>query len=84
MTDIAAVADLGRHDFGSTELKRFAEPLHRRLGRLPMKLTVQTNEATYDYAARSCNDGLATQRFDLGKGLRATWYNLTLTDPAFV
>lgn len=79
-TDIAAVADLGRHDFGSAELKRLPNLYIGGAADSPMKLTVQTNEAAYDYAARSCNGGLAMQRFDTGKGLRATWYNLTLTN----
>jgi len=79
-TDIAAVADLGRHDFGSAELKRLPNLYIGGAADSPMKLTVQTNEASYDYAARSCNGGLAMQRFDTGKGLRATWYNLTLTN----
>lgn len=79
-TDIAATADLGRHSLGSDQLKRLPNLYIGGSADSPMKLTVQTNEASYDYTARNCNDGIAMQRFDTGKGLRATWYNLSLTN----
>ena len=33
---------------------------------------------TYSYEARASDEDLKTQRFDLGKGLRANWYNFIL------
>jgi hypothetical protein len=36
------------------------------------------DETEWDYEARSCSDSLKIHRFDIGRGLRANWFNLSL------
>lgn len=46
-----------------------------------MTLRVQTpGDVDYWYDARSGSDALQQQRIDPGKGLRANWYELTLSN----
>jgi hypothetical protein len=48
-------------------------------------LKVESDGKTYFYAVRDSTEGMKTHRFELGRGLRSTFYGLTLISegPAF-
>ena len=68
--------DFGKVNLGNDQLKHLPNAyLGVESGDL-MQLTV---DDTYTYSARASNEALKTQRIDVGKGLRATWFNLVLS-----
>lgn len=76
---VDAEIGFGRKNFGSEQLKRLPYAYIGGEFEEPMLLEVGTPEQNiYEYEARAANDGLTMQRFDLGRGLRATWFDLTM------
>lgn len=79
---IQAMIDLGALNFGTLELKRV---LHAYLGvvsetHMLVKLIVDGQE--YLYSARKQSDNLRTQRVDLGRGLKASYFSLQVYNQA--
>lgn len=78
--DIDAVADFGLLDFGTQERKLLLNLYLGAISDERMILTVSVGENSYKYEARRCDDSLEIQRFDTGRGLRATWFGLALSN----
>lgn len=78
---VAASAGLGKESFGTEAEKALPAAYLGYASASPLSLTVGTPDgATYDYPARSCSENLDVHRVDPGRGLRANWYDLTLTN----
>lgn len=78
-TDIAASIHLGKHDFGTENLKRMPAVYVGASCGEPVVLTVVLPDGTeHDYSARSASETLEIQRIDPGKGLLDNWYGLKL------
>lgn len=68
--------DFGQVDLGNAQLKHLPNAYLGVESSDVMQLIVND---TYTYPARSFDEALKTQRIDVGKGLRATWFGLKLT-----
>lgn len=79
---IAASIDLGKQDFGSPALKRTPAAYVGASSTGLLALTVEVEGAEYTYPSRAASALLQQQRFDLGRGLRANWFGLTLSNTA--
>lgn len=73
------VVDIGKLDFGSQQLKHVSNAYVGAASEDKVSLVVGVEGSEYTYAARSSSAELQQQRFDTGKGLRANWFNMTLT-----
>lgn len=78
---VDATISLGKLNFGSDKLK-FVPYMYLGVdAEYPMALTVNTpGKPEYTYAARAADADLKTQRIDIGKGLRATWFDMVITN----
>jgi len=71
--------DLGKHDFGSENLKSLPACYIGVSSETPMELRVSTaDDETYEYLARSYGTDTRIQRVDPGRGLRSNWYGLSI------
>lgn len=77
-TPIKASVGLGMHDFGTSALKRIANCYIGVASSGTMFLKVIANGEEYLYAARSDDPYMATQRVDIGKGIRANYMTFEL------
>lgn len=76
---VAAMAALGKNDFGSENEKRMPAIYLGCTGETPLELGITTPDAEdYRYAARSNGEILDIHRVDPGKGLKANWFDLTI------
>lgn len=75
--------DFGKLDFGNDQEKRLPNAyLGVECGE-PLQLTVTADGrygGEYTYPARGFDENLNVQRIDVGKGLRANWFNLSLSN----
>ena len=71
--------DFGRINFGTEGIKRLPAVYvgAESLAKLVLSIGLP-DETEWDYEARSCSDSLKIHRFDIGRGLRANWFNLSL------
>lgn len=72
--------DLGKENFGTEQLTHLPAVYFGVNAETPMQLRVQTPEHDFTYSARSADPVNKIQRVDPGKGLRANWYNLTVSN----
>lgn len=80
-SDIASTIGLGRLNFQTEELKHLIACYVGVASPEKMAVTVTLpDEREYTYATRSSDAALKMQRFDLGRGLRANWFGLTLSN----
>ena len=77
---VGAFVDLGKENFGVENFKHLPAVYVGVDSLTPMELTVSVPEGTYTYDARSSSENNRMQRFDPGKGLRANWYNLQVSN----
>ena len=77
---VSATVNLGKENFGVENFKHLPAVYLGVDAETPMELRVQTPEHDYVYAARSADPTTKIQRVDPGKGLRAGWYNLTVSN----
>jgi len=79
---VNASVSLGKEDFGTEAKKALPAVYLGAQSETPMLVTVSTpKQGSYDYTARSCNgDALELHRVDPGKGLSATWYDLSIAN----
>ena len=70
------LVDFGQVDLGDAQLKHLPNAYLGVESSDVMQLVVNDD---YTYPARSFNEALKTQRIDVGKGLRGTWFGLKLT-----
>jgi len=76
---VDAHVDLGKEDFGVENLIRVPACYLGVSSDAPMELRVSTpDDSDYRYDARSCAEDMRIQRVDLGRGLRANWYELSV------
>lgn len=80
--DITARIDLGTHDFATSALKRMPAAYAGIASHAPATLTVQTRQGEFKYQQRAHHPRLQTQRFDIGRGLRDTHFDLAIEAPA--
>lgn len=71
-------AGQGRIGFGSNALKMMPNAYASIASANPTELVVSGEAGEYVYESRSSSEHLKTQRYDLGKGLRENYYDLTL------
>lgn len=79
---VNASVSLGKEDFG-TEAKKALPAVYLGVqSEAPMLLNVSSpKQGSYSYSARSYNaDALELHRVDPGKGLSATWYDLSIAN----
>lgn len=81
--DIRASLHFGRHDFGSSSHKRVPHAYAGVSASGALVLRVQVDGgAAYTYTARATAASQKTQRFDLGKGLKGSFYAFELYNVA--
>ncbi len=80
--DVEWTVDFGKQDFGTEQLKHLPAVYAGVACAEKLSLRVQTQRDDYTYLARSASEDLMEQRFDPGKGLRANWFNLSLSGSA--
>jgi len=80
--DVEWTVDFGKQDFGTEQLKHLPAVYAGAACAEKLSLRVQTQSDDYTYLARSASTELMEQRFDPGKGLRANWFNLSLSGSA--
>lgn len=76
---ISAEVNFGNMNFSRSELKHLPNVYvgtKATDGRLFLK--VETAQGEFTYEARRTDEEMATQRFDLGRGLRDNWFEFTL------
>ena len=78
--DVPWSVGFGKQDFGAENLKHLPAVYLGINSDEPVTLTVGLPDGTtYDYDARSSSTDMQIQRVDPGKGLRANWFDLTLS-----
>lgn len=78
---IAAWVDLGQRNFGSMLLKGISNAYLTASSDAKLTVRVTTPEGlAYTYQARRAGTAMQAQRVDFGRGLRATYLNLELTN----
>jgi len=75
---IKALADLGRSNFGVTERKSVPDVYIGVSSTAKMVLKVISDGGTYYYEAQGNSTDMQNQRFILGKGLRAAYWQLVV------
>ena len=79
--EVDVVIDFGKINFGVEEFKRLPNAYLGVEAEQPMQLTVTLPDGkSYSYLSRSSSGDLRMQRVDVGKGLRANWFNLSLAN----
>ena len=77
-TPIPAAVNFGNSDFGTSKEKALQNCYIGVASNGAAVLKVVANGTTYYYTARNSSTTLETQRLDLGRGLRANYYELEL------
>lgn len=80
--DVSYSIDLGKENFGVDERKRLPAVYFAGTSGQHFNLKVDTSNRSYAYPTRSFSDDLQMQRCDPGKGLSASWYNLSIVGDA--
>ena len=77
---IHAAVGFGKQKFGTSKQKHVASVYVgvASTGKMVVKVTEGDSGRTFFYAARSVNPNLQQQRIDLGRGLRANWFEFEL------
>ncbi|MEZ2293934.1 hypothetical protein [Variovorax sp. RCC_210] len=75
---IAAHVHFGKRDLGNAQRKTVAECYVGMAGEDKLILRVTAEGRTFDYRTRSHSDVLQQQRVDIGKGLKANYFELEL------
>lgn len=77
-TNIEAVVGFGKLDFGEEAIKHIPTAYVGAKSDDKLLLRVES----YQYRARAFDDAMKRQRFDLGKGLRAAYFDIELYNTA--
>ena len=78
-TGVDASIDLGRKNFGGMEKKHETCFYLDVESAEPLTATVTTGSGeSYDYDSRNTRDGKDIQRVDLGRGMRESWFGVSL------
>lgn len=76
--EIEASIQTGKQDFKTQSEKRLNTVYVGASSPEKMALTINSMGVEYDYNTRSYSEELNQQRFDVGKGLRANWFDFTV------
>lgn len=76
--DVAWTIDFGKENFGVGERKFMPAVYLSCTSDTPLDLQVTTPKQSLTYPARSCSDVLQDHRVDVGRGLSANWFGLSL------
>jgi len=80
---VSATVSFGKHDFGSEMRKTMPAVYLGAKSGAALNMRIKTPEGMdYTYQARSFSTDLQLHRVDPGKGLRANWFDLELTNTA--
>lgn len=79
---VRASLNLGRINMGTLAKKQVPNFYLGCNSEGPMALVVTTDQGTFTYSAKNFTPNMATQRFDLGKGLRGNYYELEIFNQA--
>uniref|UniRef100_UPI002586E775 hypothetical protein n=1 Tax=Comamonas sp. TaxID=34028 RepID=UPI002586E775 len=80
--ECVASVDLGTKDFGNSEMKSLSAAYAGIASAAQAVLTVQTRQGAFQYRQRASHPRLQQQRFDVGRGMRDTHYDLSIQAPA--
>lgn len=69
-----ATVTFAKQDFGTSRFKHCPYAYAGVSAEGPLYLDVSTSSATYTYTIRDFDAELQQQRFDLGRGMRSSWY----------
>lgn len=75
---VQAAVDYGHRSFGTTEFKRLDTVYAHASSVERLHLAVEAGGKRVVYAARSSGSDMSPRRFDIGKGLTAGYFNLTV------
>lgn len=76
---VDAVVGFGKEDFSAENEKRIPFAYLGCTSDEPLELGVTTPDGDeFRYEARSCGDRMDIHRVDIGKGLRANWFDMTI------
>ena len=75
---ISAMVSFGKTDFGTTALKRVSNAYIGASSTGKLYLRTIVDGAEYTYVARDSDESMQIQRIDLGKGLRANWFEFEM------
>lgn len=81
-TAITASINMGRQNFGSLSMKKMPNLYVGVSSTGLMILKVTTPQGAYFYTAKNSSSDMKVQRVDVGKGLRAAYYQLELFNQA--
>lgn len=76
--EIEASIQTGKQDFKTQSEKRLQTIYVGASSHEKLELTINSMGVEYDYNTRSYSEELNQQRFDVGKGLRANWFDFTI------
>ena len=81
----AGYANFGKLDFGTDRVKHLPNVYVGASAVDSLVLTVSYADERdrlleYEYVARSSSENLRMQRYDVGRGIRSTWFELTLSN----
>lgn len=76
--EIEASIQTGKQDFKTQSEKRLNTVYVGASSPEKMALTINSMGVEHDYNTRSYSEELNQQRFDVGKGLRANWFDFTV------
>lgn len=79
---VTSSVGFGKQNFGSEQLKFMPATYLGMKSSAVLKMRVQTPKQDYTYSSRGFSTTLQNQRVDQGKGLQATWFDLTLSNTA--
>ena len=80
--ECVASVDLGTKDFGSSDMTSLSAAYAGIASAAQAVLTVQTRQGAFQYHQRASHPRLQQQRFDVGRGMRDTHYDLSIQAPA--
>lgn len=80
--DIQQLVDFGRLSFGTNSRKGLPYVYAGMAADGPTFLRVVADGATFTYQVRNSTENMATHRFELGRGLRASFYDVSLISSA--
>lgn len=75
-----SVVDFGDINFGTSAEKKLATAYATYKSDARMNMSITAMGETYEYPARSLSDVLNTERFDIGKGLRANHFGVGMSN----
>jgi hypothetical protein len=81
--DVYATVSLGDLKLGDSQIKMVPNAYLGFTSTSELRITIRPEGGTqYTYDTRSASSDLLMQRVDMGRGLRATWFEATISNPS--